>query len=168
LIAPKWRFFLLDKRGDRRFLFLKQDSVTFLQNYTFMMGGDMMANMESAVSFVRQHGNIVEQTRLNVLIHQEVSLQSAVDELKKSQREDGSWAPFWAPEASSLDATCYRLAQCEQLGLESEEFIHKAIAFLVERQKADGSFEEDGNSMKKGFCRHFYMRIGWLRVCSMH
>lgn len=102
-----------------------------------------MADIQLAIKFVQGHGNIVEQARLNVLLQDQALVREAIDNLKMMQREDGSWAPFWAPDASSIDATCYRLAQCEQLGLRSEEFIDKAISFLIGRQNTDGSFEED-------------------------
>ncbi len=102
-----------------------------------------MADIQLAIKFVQDHGNTVEQARLHVLLQDRALVREAVDALKMMQREDGSWAPFWAPDASSIDATCYSLAQCEQLGLRSEEFIDQAISFLIGRQNTDGSFEED-------------------------
>jgi hypothetical protein len=60
------------------------------------------------------------------------------------QREDGGWPPPWTHEYSSLDATCFRLAQGEGLGIGFLEpaFAH-AAAFLRARQRQDGSWEED-------------------------
>jgi hypothetical protein len=37
----------------------------------------------------------------------------------------GRLASFWA-EASSVDATCFRLSQCEQIGVGGHEVIRKA------------------------------------------
>lgn len=49
---------------------------------------------------------------------------------------------FWAQDASSVDATCFRLGQCEQLGLTTNEMIRGAVAFLAIRQQPDGSLDE--------------------------
>jgi hypothetical protein len=95
-----------------------------------------MSDIGSAIQFVRRHGNNMELTRLNVLLHEECSVREAVDELKALQRSDGGFSPFWAPGASSIDATCYRLAQCEQLGLTSEA-LHEA-SIEVSNQASSG------------------------------
>ena len=101
-----------------------------------------MSDIQSAIQFVRNHGNKVEQARLNVLLQADNLVQEAVQELKGTQREDGSWSSFWAPDASSLDATCYRLAQTEQLEIKEAGFIDQAISFIIGRQNQDGAFEE--------------------------
>jgi hypothetical protein len=69
-------------------------------------------------------------------------VQEGIEELKRTQREDGGWSPFWAPDARSIDATCYRLAQSEQLGVKAADFIDQAVSFIIGRQHQDGSFEE--------------------------
>ena len=84
----------------------------------------------------------MEHARLNVLLQADDLVQEAVQQLKVTQRADGSWAPFWVPDASSLDVTCYRLAQSEQLGIKEAAFIEQAISFIIDRQNQDGSFEE--------------------------
>ncbi|OPA75100.1 hypothetical protein BVG16_21040 [Paenibacillus selenitireducens] len=102
-----------------------------------------MVNLSAAIRFISEHGNDLEQARLGVLLQNEnVSLLEAVSVLRSEQREDGSWASFWSGGASSVDATCYRLAQCEQLGLNNEDFIQRALTFLTTRQLENGSFSE--------------------------
>jgi hypothetical protein len=60
------------------------------------------------------------------------------------QRHDGGFAPFWAPDHSSLDATCYRLAQAESLGLDyTETHASAGLRFLNARQQPTGHFNED-------------------------
>jgi hypothetical protein len=101
-------------------------------------------NLEAAVEFVRSRGNIVEQARLKYLLDHERPSREAVNNLLAGQRPDGGWPPFWAPDSSSLDATCFRLAQAEQIGLtRSEIAIAHAVQFLTQRQQPDGSWEED-------------------------
>lgn len=103
-----------------------------------------MVNFRSAVSYVRNKGNQVDIARLNNTINGKPAPQEIKNDLFAGQQRDGGWSPFWAKNYSSLDATCYRLAQADQLGiLASEDAIQKAIAFLIERQRTDGSWEED-------------------------
>jgi hypothetical protein len=102
-----------------------------------------VARIQEAIEFVRSHGTPVEQARLNLLIGSRDGIPEAVEELEKGQRADGGWAPFWAQDASSVDASCFRLAQCEQLGLTTNEMIRRAVAFLAIRQQQDGSLEEE-------------------------
>lgn len=101
-------------------------------------------NLEKAVEFVRSKGNEVEQARLKYLLANERPSQKVVAKLFADQRPDGGWSPFWANDYTSLDATCFRLAQAEQLGItEAETAIIRAVHFLAQRQSPDGSWEEN-------------------------
>jgi len=101
-------------------------------------------NIEKAVAFIRGKGNEVEQARLNYVLRDEQPPPEVVAGLFAGQRPDGGWSPFWANDYTSLDATCFRLAQAEQLGLtKRENAVAHAIHFLVQRQSPDGSWEED-------------------------
>lgn len=101
-------------------------------------------NPEKAIAFVKRDGNDVECARLGVLLEAKEPSREIIARLFADQRPDGGWAPFWAQDYSSLDATCFRLAQAEQLGIgEAEPAIRRAVAFLAERQVSDGSWQED-------------------------
>jgi len=101
-------------------------------------------DVESAIALVAHRGNKVEQARCKYLLAQEAPSQAIISQLLAGQRDDGGWAPFWAADYSSLDATCFQLAQAEQLGINrSNAAIANAAKFLVGRQQADGSWEED-------------------------
>jgi hypothetical protein len=104
----------------------------------------MPVDFDYAVAYVREHGNEFDNARLNKplkvgeLLSHEQELRFLV-----GQRADGGWPPFWAPGYSSLDATCFRLAQGEDLiSVESPTFV-RAFDFLRSRQQPDGSWEED-------------------------
>jgi len=101
-------------------------------------------NFEKAIRFVMNNGNKVELARLNFILANERASKEVIADLFSHQREDGGWSAFWADNYSSLDATCFRLAQAEQLGItESGTELLRAVNFLAQRQSADGSWEED-------------------------
>ena len=101
-------------------------------------------NLEAALAFIRNEGNTVERARLKYLLNNDPASPEAVSSLLAGQCSDGGWAPLWATDYSSLDATCFRLTQAEQMGLtNSETAIAEAARFLSRRQRPDGSWEED-------------------------
>jgi len=103
-----------------------------------------MINLATAVDFVESHGGTVEQARLEYLLENQPPSKEVIHKFQSTQREDGGWVPFWAPDYSSLDATCFRLAQARQIGLDSAvPCIASAIHFLAQHQQEDGSWEED-------------------------
>jgi len=105
----------------------------------------MAVDFDRAVAFVREHGDEFDRARLDLLLG-DGTLMSHEQEQRFliGQRSDGGWPPFWAPEYSSLDATCYRLSQGEglQMGFSHPAFA-RAADFLRSRQRSDGCWEED-------------------------
>lgn len=101
-------------------------------------------NLEKAVEFVRRTGNAIEQARLKYLWANERPAPEVLTQFFTGQQPDGGWAPVWAQAYSSLDATCFRLAQAEQMGLTaSEAAVRRALHFLAQGQSAEGSWEEN-------------------------
>ncbi len=101
-------------------------------------------DFEQAIKFVESKGNEVEQARLSYFLAGESFPNEVIARLFARQQADGGWSPFWVDNYSSLDATCFRLAQAEQLGIaESEIAVRRAVNFLAQRQSYDGSWEED-------------------------
>ena len=103
-----------------------------------------LAELQSAIDYVRRHGTPLEKARLEHIVYGEPAPDDVRQQLERSQRSDGGWAAIWAPEYSSLDATCYQLAQAEELGIDLRSLmVVDAIRFLAERQRFDGSWEEE-------------------------
>src|SRR5579884_3290680 len=103
-----------------------------------------MGNRERAIAFVQARGDARELARLRYLLAGAPAPPDVVADLTAGQRPDGGWPPFWAPDASSLDATCFHLAQAEQLGVPTEHPpVARAVDFLRGCQDAAGAWEED-------------------------
>lgn len=101
-------------------------------------------NLDPAVEHVRARGTTLEQARLRYLLEGVAAPRDIVDQFTRSQRSDGGWSPFWAPDYSSVDATAFQLALAEQAGVERfSPIIIDGARFLIERQRADGSWEEE-------------------------
>jgi hypothetical protein len=104
------------------------------------------SEVNAAVAYVNERGTAVERARLRYLLHGESAPADVREQFERGQRGDGGWSPAWAGDYSSVDATCFQLAQADQLGLDrrSPLFID-AVRFLAERQRADGYWEEEGD-----------------------
>jgi len=103
-----------------------------------------MIDLQPAIDFVMNSGTPVERARLRHLLYAEPMPDDIHEQFERSQRDDGGWAALWAPDYSSLDVTCYQLAQLEQLGADMRSsLVIDAIRFLAEQQAYDGSWAED-------------------------
>src|SRR5687768_9134290 len=108
-----------------------------------------------AIAFVESRADPSERERLRALMAGEPPSEATADAVLAGQRADGGYAPFWAPEYSGLDATCFRLALAEQLSVKSavptapDESsaaalqVARALAFIASRQLPDGTWQED-------------------------
>lgn len=103
-----------------------------------------MVDLQPAIDYVQRQGSPQERAQLRHILHGEPPPRDVVEQFERSQRGDGGWAPFWAPDYGSLDATCYQLAQLKQLGVDMRSsMVIDAVRFLAERQAYDGSWAEE-------------------------
>lgn len=100
--------------------------------------------MSMQFTYIEKYGTPIEKARLAFLLKGTPPSRDVVSELFAGQVEDGGWPAKWSHNTSSLDATCFHLAQAEQLGLtKAEKPIQVALRFLVRRQSLDGSWDEE-------------------------
>jgi hypothetical protein len=96
-----------------------------------------------AIAFVEQHATPLQQARLQYILKGMPVTPKIRAQLFADQQNDGGWAPFWAASYTALDATCYRLAQAEALGLvPTAQETQRACDLLIARQRSDGSWDE--------------------------
>ncbi|MGA9396751.1 MAG: hypothetical protein WBV22_00710 [Anaerolineaceae bacterium] len=102
--------------------------------------------MTMQLTYIEKHGSPVEKARLAYVLNGTPPSNNIVADLFAGQCLDGGWPAKWSHKLSSLDATCFHLAQAEQLGLTaSEKPISDALRFLVRRQSLDGSWDKDAS-----------------------
>jgi len=61
-----------------------------------------------------------------------------IAKVEMGQSPDGGWPAFWGGDVPSLDATCFRLAELDDLGA-----IERPAARAASRQRPDGGWQED-------------------------
>jgi hypothetical protein len=104
-------------------------------------------DQSKAIAYIEANGDVVEQARLGYLLDERPPAAEALRQLYNAQQPDGGWSPFWLPDYSSVDATCFRLSQAWELGLGIEELaVADALRFLIVRQREDGSWEEEAEA----------------------
>src|SRR5437868_3529560 len=100
-------------------------------------------NSSTAALFIEQRGDPAQRARLRYIYSGQMPTADGLRLALAGQRSDGGWQSAWAPDYSSIDATCNRLAQAEQLGLGAgEPALMRGLRFLAQRQQADGAWEE--------------------------
>ena len=102
-------------------------------------------NPKTPITFVLNEGSLVDVARVRYALYDEPPFDEAIALLFHEQLEDGGFSPPWAPGYSSLDATCFRLAQAQQMGLDPSFLppIGKALDFILSQQGRDGGFQEE-------------------------
>ncbi|MDG4763602.1 prenyltransferase/squalene oxidase repeat-containing protein [Solwaraspora sp. WMMD406] len=99
--------------------------------------------MDAAIGFVVAHGDTVDRARLSWLRTGAAPQPEALASAEIGQAPEGGWPALWAGDVASVDATCFRLAELDDLGALGRPPARKALDWLVSRQRPDGSWEED-------------------------
>ena len=103
-----------------------------------------MFDQDKAVAFVQKEGDAQAQAKLAWIVDGKRPFYADTFKLFEDQRRGGGFAPYWATDYSSVDATCYRLAQAESVGIElTQREASAAMTFLIGRQQVSGKFSED-------------------------
>jgi len=102
-----------------------------------------VVDIDAAVGYVVAHGDPVERARLSFLRAGTTPPATALERIENEQTSAGGWPAAgdgWVP---SVDATCFRLAELDDLGGLHGPVVERALAWLASVQRPDGTWQED-------------------------
>ncbi len=102
-----------------------------------------MVDIDAAIGYVVAHGDLVERARLSWLRTRATPPQPILDRIQHGQLPLGGWPASGDSLIPSVDATCFRLAELDDLGAEHSPAGRRALDWLAGAQRPDGTWEED-------------------------
>ncbi len=102
-----------------------------------------MVDIDAAIGYVVAHGDQVDRARLSWLRSGAAPHPDVLAKVEMGQTADGGWPAFWGGDVGSVDATCFRLGELDDLGALDRPPARRALAWLRARQRPDGTWEED-------------------------
>lgn len=102
-----------------------------------------MVDIDAAIGYVVAYGDLVERARLSWLRTHATPPQDILDRIELGQLPAGGWPASGDSAVPSVDATCFRLAELDDLGAEHSPAGRRALNWLAAVQRPDGSWEED-------------------------
>lgn len=134
-------------------------------------------DVQRAISFIERNGDRIERARIESVVCGEPPSAEVFKQLGKLQKPDGSFA-YWCPQVSNLCDTAYVLRWIDELGCFRHGMAARACEFLLDRQQADGGWDEveevgryspsewmipgriATRTWLTGFCAHVLIRSG--------
>jgi hypothetical protein len=104
-----------------------------------------VVDIDAAIGYVVAHGDPVERARLAFLRTRAVPPTDALDRLEAGQSASGGWPASGEWAAASVDATCFRLGELDDLGGLHLPAAQRAVQWLAGVQRDDGTWEEDAS-----------------------
>ncbi|MDX5461906.1 Prenyltransferase and squalene oxidase repeat-containing protein [Micromonospora tulbaghiae] len=102
-----------------------------------------MVDLDAAIGFVIAHGDAVDRARLSRLRSGAPVPRDVLDAAEAGQAPGGGWPAVLDGEVASVDATCFRLAELDDLGALGRPAARHALDWLAARQLPDGGWDED-------------------------
>jgi hypothetical protein len=102
-----------------------------------------MVDIDTAIGFVVARGDATERARLSFLRTGTFPSAEIVEKVETGQTGTGGWPAQWGVGVASIDATCFRLAELDDLGGLTRPPAKRALDWLAQRQRLDGFWEED-------------------------
>jgi hypothetical protein len=102
-----------------------------------------MADIDAAIGYVVARGDAVDRARLSYLRTGNHPAAEIFEHVETGQTPTGGWPAQWGGDVASIDATCFRLAELDDLGGLSRQSAKRALDWIASRQRLNGFWEED-------------------------
>ena len=102
-----------------------------------------MVDIDAAIGYVVARGDAVDRARLSFLRTGMAPSEEIIHHVEVGQTAAGGWPAQWGGDVPSVDATCFRLAELDDLNALGRPVATRALDWLVGRQRLDGFWEED-------------------------
>lgn len=102
-----------------------------------------MVDIDAAIGFVVARGDQVDRARLSWLRSELPADPDMIAKVEMGQTASGGWPAFWGGDQPSIDATCFRLAELDDLGALDRDAARGAVRWLASQQRRDGTWQED-------------------------
>ena len=102
-----------------------------------------MVDIDAAVGFVVARGDVVDRARLASLRSGTPPPDEVLASVESGQLPNGGWPVGYDLTVASVDATCFRLAEIDDLNGLHRPAAKRALNWLASRQRLDGFWEED-------------------------
>jgi hypothetical protein len=102
-----------------------------------------VVDLDAAIGYVVAHGDEVDRARLAYLRTGTAPEPALIDTVESGQLPDAGWAGRHGGEVASIDATCFRFAELDDLGALDRPAARQALDWLAVTQRPDGTWEED-------------------------
>lgn len=102
-----------------------------------------MVDIDAAIGYVVAHGDPVERARLSYLRTGAPPPPQIISRISEGQMVSGGWLASGEGVVPSVDATCFRLAELDDLGGLRGPAVDRALSWLARQQRNDGTWQED-------------------------
>jgi hypothetical protein len=102
-----------------------------------------VVDIDAAVGYVVAHGDPVERARLSYLRTRMTPPRQVIERITAGQTPSGGWPASGDGCIPSVDATCFRLGELDDLGGLRGPHVDRALDWLASVQRDDGTWQED-------------------------
>ncbi|HEU4347207.1 MAG TPA: prenyltransferase/squalene oxidase repeat-containing protein [Actinoplanes sp.] len=101
-----------------------------------------MVDIDAAIGYVVAHGDPVERARLSFLRTGAPPPPHIITRIAAGQTAEGGWPASIEGTIPSVDATCFRLSELDDLGGLHGPAVDRALNWLAGSQRPDGTWQE--------------------------
>jgi len=104
-----------------------------------------VVDIDAAIGYVVAHGDPVERARLSYLRtgQRPTAYPVMVERIASGQTASGGWPASTDGVIPSVDATCFRLNELDDLGGLHGDVVDRALTWLAGAQRPNGTWQED-------------------------